>query len=124
MNLHRNNDGVNMTTWQPFEEGHTLGRTGAEGGEIVLDDEHPGGARITLERGCLRAPFAITCGVYGWLVHTRFVADEETAQHAVAAMKDALAAIVALIPPEDAPDEAERLAAAAAAAADFAEQFT
>ncbi len=112
-----------MTTWQPFEEGRTLGRTGPEGGEIVQDEEHPGGARITLERGCLRAPFAITCGVYGWMVHTRFLADEETAQHAVAAMKPALAEIVALIPGEDAADEAQRLEAAAAAVAAFTEQY-
>lgn len=109
-----------MTIWQPFEDGRTLGRTGAEGGTIILDEEHPGGARLTLERGCLRAPFAITCGVYGWLVHTRFVADEETAQHACAAMKHALAEIVALIPAEDTPDAVERLDAAAAA---FAERF-
>ncbi len=109
-----------MTAWQPFEEGRTLGRTGPEGGTIILDDEHPGGARLTLERGCLRAPFAITCGVYGWLVHTRFVADEETAQHASADMKAALAAIVALVPDEDAPGDPDQLEAAAAA---FAERF-
>jgi hypothetical protein len=112
-----------MTTWQMFEDGRTLGRSGSEGGEIVQDDEHPGGARITLERNCLRAPFAITCGVYGWMVHTRFLADEETAQHAVAVMKAALAQVVALIPDEDAPDETEQIDEVTAAIADFVERF-
>lgn len=90
--------------WQPFEEGRTVGHTGSEGGIIAHDEEHPGGARITLERGCLRAPFAITCGVYGWMVHTRFLADDETAQHAYSQMKTALSRIVDLLPDENAAD--------------------
>lgn len=90
-----------MTEWQAFEEGKTLGQTGTEGGVIIADEEHPGGARITLEQGCLRAPYAITCGVYGWMVHTRFLADDESAQHALAEMKPALTRIVDLLPGED-----------------------
>ncbi len=50
--------------------------TGAEGGKVIADEQHDGGARITLERDCLRAPYAITCTVYGWAYHTRFLADE------------------------------------------------
>ncbi len=109
--------------WQAFEEGRTIGQTGTEGGEILQDDEHAGGARITLERGCLRAPFAITCGVYGWMVHTRFLADDETAQHAYSAMKSSLSAIVALLPDEDDPEMGGKMDDVSDLIAEFTEQF-
>ena len=73
-------------TWQPFRSGSTLGKTGTEAGVILRDEEHIEGARITLERSAtkklLRRPvvqFAITCGIYGWMVHTRFFSSEEKA---------------------------------------------
>lgn len=82
--------------WQPLDGGATLGQSGSEGGTIVLDDEHASGARITLERDTAHSvPFAITCGVYGWMVHTRFFSDRQTAQAAVDAMKPDLAALAA-----------------------------
>jgi hypothetical protein len=109
--------------WQPFEEGRTVGQTGTEGGVIVFDEEHDGGARITLERGCLRAPFAITCGVYGWMVHTRFLADDETAQHAYSGMKSALSGIVTMLPEEDDIDAGEKLDAVTESISEFVEKF-
>ncbi len=51
------------------------------------------GARITLESEAL-TPFAITCGVYGWMVHTRFFSDEAEAQSEFEKMKEALAQIL------------------------------
>ena len=42
----------------------------SEGGVILRELEHPDGARIALERGGAVSPFAITCGIYGWMVHT------------------------------------------------------
>jgi hypothetical protein len=84
--------------WYLIEEGRTVGTRGSEGGEIVRDEEHGDGARITLERNTLqRVPFAITCGIYGWMVHTRFFADEPTALNAFNEMKDAIASILALL---------------------------
>ena len=109
--------------WQPFEEGRTIGQTGTEGGVILHDDEHVGGARITLERGCLRAPFAITCGVYGWMVHTRFLADDETAQHAYSLMKGALGTIVALLPDEDDPEIGAKMDSLTDEISAFTEQY-
>jgi hypothetical protein len=109
--------------WLPFEGGQTIGQTGAEGGVIIRDDEHPDGARITLEQGCLNAPFAITCGVYGWAVHSRFLADDETAQHAFDAMRGALSGILALVPREDDPDMADKSEAVADAIAAFVERY-
>lgn len=109
-------------SWQAFEDGKTMGRTGSEGGVIRLDDEHLDGARITLEAGCLRAPYAITCGIYGWMVHTRFLADEETADHAVTVMKPALEDILVLLPGAD-DDAAARAGAVEDAIAAFVESY-
>ena len=50
----------------------TVGQKGSENGVTIRDEEHPLGARITLERETGIAPFAITCGIHGWMVHTRF----------------------------------------------------
>ena len=67
--------------WQPTENGGTLGTAGSEGGVILRDEEHDLGARITLERHCSIAPFAVTCGIYGWFFHTRFASTETEAEY-------------------------------------------
>lgn len=46
------------------------GATGSEGGSILADEEYKESCRITLEK-CERY-YAITCGVYGSMVHTAF----------------------------------------------------
>lgn len=111
-----------MSTWIPFEDGRTIGIKGAEGGKVSNDEQIDGGARITLERDCLRAPYAITCVVYGWAYHTRFIADEPTARQAYNEMKDGLAEIVNLMPQpsDDETPDAERIEEAIE---DFVERF-
>jgi len=113
----------NGQLWQRYDAGKTLGLRGSEGGTIIRDEEHPDGARITLERDCLRVPYAITCAIYGWGVHTRFIADEPTAQYAVEEMKPALAAILMLVPREDDDAFAEHAETASEAIAAFVERF-
>ncbi len=81
-------------SWRPFEEGATLGQPGSEQGIILCDEEHVLGARITLERATSVAPFAITCGIYGWMMHTRFFASEVEADAQYEQMKDALSALL------------------------------
>jgi hypothetical protein len=85
-----------MTGWISFENGSTVGATGSDGGTILRDELHPDGARITLERTA--SGFAITSGVYGWMVHTRFFADETVAIAAYEEMKPTLAEILARLP--------------------------
>jgi hypothetical protein len=80
--------------WYPFESGKSLGSRGSEDGVIVLDDELDAGARITIEHGGQVAPYAITCGVYGCMVHTRFFSTETEARVQCEAMKLALAELV------------------------------
>ncbi len=111
-----------MSAWSPYEDGKTIGITGAEGGRVIADEQIDGGARITLEAHCLRAPYAITCTVYGWAYHTRFLADEATAKQAYTDMKAGLEGIVALLPQEEG-DETPDAEQVEQAVEDFAERF-
>ncbi|MDO5537953.1 MAG: hypothetical protein Q4F72_10550 [Desulfovibrionaceae bacterium] len=61
--------------WTPYEDGGTIGTAGTEQGAILADEEHEFGARITLERCDDR--MAVTCGIYGAMVHTVFASWEE-----------------------------------------------
>ncbi|HYO53341.1 hypothetical protein [Archangium sp.] len=85
-------------SWRPVEEGRTLGLGGAEGGILVRDEEHPAGLRITLEEDPERSFYALTCGISGWLVHTRFFGSEVEAHAAWDEMKPALVELVMQLP--------------------------
>jgi hypothetical protein len=81
---------MGVGTWYPFDRGATIGNAGSEGGTILRDEECSLGARITLEQSTQSAPYAITCGVYGWMVHTRFFSVDAEAHSQYERMKDAL----------------------------------
>jgi predicted transposase len=59
--------------WRPFEDGETGSSEGSKGGTFLRDEEYDAGARITLERCAYGISFALTCGIYGWFIHTRFL---------------------------------------------------
>ncbi len=84
--------------WGPFNNGATIGQRGAENGVILTDEENSLGARITLERETNHAPFAITCGVYGWMFHTRYLDSEAEAMAEMDPMKIGLSEILQIIP--------------------------
>ncbi len=67
------------------------GETGSEGGKIVLDEEYDRSCRITLEK--CKDYYAITCGVYGAMVHTAF-SDEDSALQLYETMKAELQAFM------------------------------
>lgn len=96
--------------------------TGSENGIIQRDEEYSALARITLERDS-HTPLAITCGVYGWMVHTRFFATEEEANEAFEAMRVELARITDLIPSRTDPRANERLSVVAGEMRAFVEKF-
>jgi hypothetical protein len=83
------------SSWYPFDNGATIGREGSERGTILRDEEHPSEARITLERDTHAAPFAITCGIYGCMMHTRFFSLECEATSQYGEMKSALSSLLA-----------------------------
>ncbi len=109
--------------WRGFQEGSSLGDRGSEGGIILLDEEHVEGARITLEQGGAIAPFSITCGVYGWMCHTRFFATRAEAEAEYERMKEGLATVLNTIPFQSDPDYEERMRSAADAVGRFVEAF-
>ena len=109
--------------WATFDSGQTIGETGSESGEIVQDEEHDLGSRITLEARCRAAPYAITCGIYGWMAHTRFFPDRETAKLAMAEMKSALETILAQIPSADDPDVDRKCGHVTEAIGEFVKRF-
>ncbi|MEO8286605.1 MAG: hypothetical protein ABI670_09235 [Chloroflexota bacterium] len=74
-----------------------VGHTGTENGTIMSDERNTQGAQITLERDTSTAAFAITCGIGGWLVHTRYLSSIEVAQSAYDVMKSELQRITDLI---------------------------
>jgi len=108
--------------WQPVDNGVTIGQRGSEDGVILRDQEHDLGARITLERDCAHGvPFAVTCGIYGWFFHTRFVGSEQEA--AFSDMADSLEAILDLIPLKDDPEVRSKVSQVSEAIQGFVVQF-
>lgn len=77
-----------MLDWIIYGDGDTIGSVGSENGVILRDEEYDGECRITLEK-CSRY-YAITCGIYGEMVHTAFC-DPEEGNAVFDAMKDDLA---------------------------------
>ena len=84
-----------MSNWVAYEMGRSIGKVSAEGGLIMRDEEHPGGARITFKRGS--GHISVSCNLYGWVEHTRFFGTTADAQREYVAMKSALANVLGVI---------------------------
>lgn len=112
----------NKLNWYEFDKGFSVGTSGSDGGLIARDEEHRSGARITLEEDSSFSPFSITCGIYGWMFHTRFFSAESEAGEEFERMKTALDEILESIPTADEADE-DALAAIAEEISDFVERF-
>ena len=74
--------------WIKYKDGSDIGTIGSEGGEIITDEEYKNLCHITLEK-CIDR-YAITCGIYGAMVHTAFC-DSENPYEKYEAMKKELA---------------------------------
>ncbi len=81
--------------WKEFQGGTPLCGHDAEGVTIVLDEDHVGGARITLVKGSGPIPFAINCGICGCFVHTAYASTRAEAEGRFRDMRDGLDAILA-----------------------------
>src|SRR5213593_1289417 len=108
-----------MSDWYSFKNGESIGETGSESGRILRDEEHGDGARVKFEH-VKDNRFTITCGIYGWMVHTRFFESEAAAQISFDETKAELNKILRLIPLQD--EAGEKLDLAKAAIADFVER--
>ena len=81
-----------MSNWFAYDNGSTIGSTGAEGGMVLRDEEHELGARLTLKRGGNYV--SVSCSIYGWMDHTRFFGTVADAQREYLLMKPPLANMV------------------------------
>ena len=72
-----------------------------------------------MERDTDVAPYAITCGIYGSMLHTRYLSRAEQAQVDYEGMKEALAALLDLA--DD--DSSEGRKAFSDGAKDFVERY-
>ena len=81
-----------MSSWFAYKGGRSIGSVGAEGGEILRDEEHEAGARVTLKRGS--SYVSVSCNVYGWMDHTRFFGSVTEAQREYILMKSSLGNMV------------------------------
>jgi hypothetical protein len=113
---------VYETNWYDYDEGFSIGTSGADGGIIIRDEEHRFGARMTIEEEGSFAPFSISCGIYGWMVHTRFFSTETEADEEFDRMKVVLEKILSLIPEDGEADE-ETMDAISDEIAEFVEMF-
>ena len=114
---------MERTAWYPFQQGSTIGQSGSEDGVVVRDEEHPLGARVTLEGNTPTAPFTITCGIYGWMVHTRFFIAKAEADAEYESMLDALASILDVVPEASEAEEEEKMNRVHHAITTFLEKF-
>ena len=64
--------------WRTIQNGMTIGKSGSENGIIIEDEEYSDSCRITRER--CKHYYAITCGIYGGMVHTAFCSEEKYKQ--------------------------------------------
>jgi hypothetical protein len=110
-------------TWETIDGGVTIGTQGSEGGAILRDEEHSLGARLTLERDTSIAPFAITCGIYGWMFHTRWFSSSQEATDEYEKMRAGLSDILAIIPYKTDPEADVKCREVEKAIAAFVSQF-
>lgn len=78
-----------------FNKGRSIGTLSTEGGLILSDEEHDGGARITLKRGTRYV--SVSLNIYGWIDHTRFFSTDADAQREYRAMRTAVSTVLAVI---------------------------
>ena len=80
--------------WHVYNEGWSIGSSGNDG-VVLRDEEYASDARITLEYDNAKHRVAITCGIYGEMVHTRYFGARPEAERAFDEMKPALVDLVA-----------------------------
>jgi hypothetical protein len=91
-----------MSNWFAYKNGQSIGKSGAEGGVILRDEEHHRGARITLKRG--DSYISVSCNIYGRIDHTRFFGSLAEAQREYVLMKSSLGHMIENVLSPDAKD--------------------
>lgn len=106
-----------------FNGRDSIGTRRSEDGVVERGVELNGGAHITLERETRVAPFAITCGIHGWMVHRRFFGTEEEAEAEFDTMNADLARLVGMVPSQSDPQVNAKAQTVARAIMDFMRRY-
>ena len=77
---------------------------------------------MTLEEGGSVAPWSITCGIYGWMFHTRLFGSEAEGGREFDQMKTGLEEVLAIIPLKDEATD-EKMSAVSSAIEAFVKRF-
>ena len=103
------------------------GRTSAEARRsedgVIERDVELRGAHITLERETRVAPYAITCGIHGWMVHRRFFGTEEEAEAEFDTMNADLERLAGMVPAQSDPQVNAKAQTVARAIMDFMRRY-
>ena len=88
-----------------------------------MHEKHGAGARITLESDGQTSPFAITCGIYGGVVHTSFFGTESEAQVEFESVRAELSRIICAIPLPADPEVDSKSRVVSESISEFVEMF-
>jgi hypothetical protein len=84
-----------MNSWLLYHEGNTIGTKTPLGDEILMDEIHTDGARLTIKRNSKY--ISVSCNINKWINHTRFFNTVRDAKREYIAMKPALVEITGLL---------------------------
>jgi hypothetical protein len=84
-----------MSNWQPYNQGRSIGVKGSEGSQIVRDEEHPLGARMTIKQG--QDYVSVSCNISGKIDHTRFFREMKAAEQEYFNMQQEMTKVIGAI---------------------------
>jgi hypothetical protein len=86
---------MSMNNWLLYQEGLTIGTKTSLGDEILMDEVHTDGARLTIKRNSKY--ISVSCNINKWINHTRFFNTVRDAKREYIAMKPVLVDITDLL---------------------------
>lgn len=88
-----------MSNWLLYKEGVTIGTQTPLGDEILMDEVHTDGARLTIKRNSKYV--SVSCSINKWIEHTRFFNTVHDAKREYRTMKPVLVEITDLLKTPD-----------------------
>lgn len=86
---------MSMSNWLLYQSGMTIGTKTPLGDEILMDEVHTDGARLTIKRNSKY--ISVSCNINKWINHTRFFNTVRDAKREYIAMKPVLVDITDLL---------------------------
>src|SRR5688572_17224178 len=97
--LHVSAEWMWMSNWLLYQEGATIGTQTPLGDDILMDEIHSDGARLTIKRSSKYV--SVSCSINKWIEHTRFFNTVRDAKREYRVMKPVLVEITDLLKTPD-----------------------